>query len=120
MSNLAVIASKLSLKFVDLLWVLSDAQVQSALLCVKSIKETIERSKQQSRNIADSQVNTKQVRRSFATELVVEWNGAPYSDSERMVIQTSRCLRYSCALGKTLCDNFLRLADSNEGEIYLK
>ena len=48
-SDLSVLASKLHVKFDDLLWVLTDAQVHSALLCVNSIKETIERSKQQRR-----------------------------------------------------------------------
>nr|XP_002121271.2 UHRF1-binding protein 1-like [Ciona intestinalis] len=46
-SDLSVLATKLHVQFDDLLWVLTDAQVQSALLCVKSIRETIERSQQQ-------------------------------------------------------------------------
>nr|CAB3267499.1 UHRF1-binding protein 1-like [Phallusia mammillata] len=48
-SDLSVLASQLHIQFDDLLWVLTDAQVQSALLCVKSIRETIERSQQQSK-----------------------------------------------------------------------
>ncbi|CAK8686968.1 unnamed protein product [Clavelina lepadiformis] len=48
-SDLSILASRLHIQFDDLLWVLSDAQVQSALLCVKSIRETIERSQQQGR-----------------------------------------------------------------------
>lgn len=63
-SDCAILASQLQLHFDDLLWVLTDSQVQSALLCVKSLRDTIERSSQQMRDLGlvkphDTQVPAK-------------------------------------------------------------
>ena len=55
-SDLSILASQLSVEFDDLLWVLTDSQVQSALLCVKSIREIIERSEMQRKGRSSSQV----------------------------------------------------------------
>jgi len=64
MSNLSVLASQLHVQFDDLLWVLTDAQVQSALFCVKSMRETIERSQKQMNNEPPGAANA-QVTRSY-------------------------------------------------------
>ena len=39
-----VIASRIHVILDDLLWILSDRQIQAALLCVKSLSEAIEAS----------------------------------------------------------------------------
>ncbi|XP_039253730.2 bridge-like lipid transfer protein family member 3B isoform X1 [Styela clava] len=59
-SDCSVIASELDIHFDDLLWVLTDSQVQSALLCVKSLRDTIERSSQQMRELGLVKANETQ------------------------------------------------------------
>lgn len=47
--------------FDDLLWVLTDSQVQSAMLCVKALRDMMERSNQQMRkhNLQNQETNAQ-------------------------------------------------------------
>jgi len=43
----------------DLLWVLTDTQLKAAILYVNSLKETIEKSRKQSKNLAAEKLQVK-------------------------------------------------------------
>jgi hypothetical protein len=50
----------------DLLWVLTDTQLKAAILYANSLKETIEKSRKQSKNLAAEKL---QVKISFVTDV---------------------------------------------------
>ena len=50
-ADCAVLANRIEIILDDLLWILSDRQIQATLLCVKSLSEAIEASKEIQKNI---------------------------------------------------------------------
>lgn len=60
-SDCSIIASCLHIHFDDLLWVLTDSQVQSAMLCMKALRDMMERSNQQMRkhNLQSQETNVQ-------------------------------------------------------------
>lgn len=51
-TDCGVIATRVMLLLDDLLWVLTDTQLKAAILYINSLKDMMEKSRQQSKNIA--------------------------------------------------------------------
>ena len=51
-TDCGVIATRVMLLLDDLLWVLTDTQLKAAILYINSLKDMIEKSRQQSKNVA--------------------------------------------------------------------
>ena len=66
LSDCSIISTRLMLYLDDLLWVLTDTQLKAAILYANSLKETIEKSRKQSKNLAAEKL---QVKISFVTDV---------------------------------------------------